>query len=117
MIYLTILLTVFMVISQKYQILDLKGKRNTKWKGWNNCTRIGIFVICYLCQLFPSGIKDYILAGAINIFLFEVLINVIALQMPLFYVGKSSGFDKLGNKKWYIMLAVLAVAIFVKFKF
>ena len=115
MIYLTILLTIFMVLSQKYQIKDLKGKRNTTWKTWNNFVRIGIFVICYLMQLFPSHWQDYFLAGTINILLFEMLINVVALQMPLLYVGKSSEFDKLGMKKWYLMLGLLLISIGVKY--
>lgn len=117
MIYLTILITFFMVMSQKYQIKDLKGKRNTTWKTWNNFVRVGIFVICFLVQKYPSPLTDYVLAGAINILAFELLINVVALEMPLLYVGKSSDFDSLGKKKWLIMVVALAVAIVIKIKF
>jgi len=117
MIYTTIILTVFMVLSQKFQIKDLKGKRNTTWKTWNNFLRVGIFATCFLLQLFPSHWQDYLLAGAINILLFELLINKIALEMDWFYVGKSSNFDKLGKKKWFIMAGILAVTIFIKIKF
>jgi len=105
-----------MVLSQKYQLIDLAVKRNTTWKAWNNCVRVSIFILCFLMQLFPSGWQDYLLAGAINILFFEMAYNVIAVKMPIFFVGKSSKFDTLGKKKWWYMFGFLIIAIFIKIK-
>lgn len=117
MIYSVTILTFFLVLYQKSQLQDLKGKRNLKWKTWATALRAGIFAACYLLQLHPSAWQDYLLCGAINILLFELLINKIALEIDWFYVGKSSRFDKLGKKKWWIMLGFLIATIFIKIKF
>jgi hypothetical protein len=115
MIYLTsILFTLLFVYYSKYQFQDQR-KRNFEWKKFGASMRVLFFVSCFLVQFFQSDWKDYLLAGSINILLFEIGINVIALQMPIFYNGTTGVLDKkLKSTKWYLMFVLLILSIILK---
>lgn len=109
------LLTIFFVFYSKYQFLDLRNQRNLIWKRWGVAIRILFLVACFIEALKPSVWQDYLLAGSINILLFELLINKIALKANWFYKGNSSVIDNnIGNTKWYIMFGLLILSILVK---
>lgn len=119
MIYLiSCLFTLFFVYYSRYQFRDLKTVRNTNWKAWGVLMRVTIFAGGFLLQLFPSPWQDYLLAGGINILLFEIGINTIALGGPVFWRGYSSKIDNIfGQYKWYIYGLFLAVTLFIRLKF
>lgn len=117
MIYISsILFTLFFVYYSKYQFKDLRNERNIKWKSFGVGMRVLFFVACFLSQFFNSSWQDYLLAGSINIFLFEWLINVIALNAPsIFWKGYSSKIDnEIGQAKWIIMVALILASITIK---
>jgi len=103
------------VMYQKYQLKDLATVRNTTWKTWANVMKVILFVGLYLEKSYPSSLKDYLLAGCICALVFEFGINLIALKMPLFYIGKSSKFDKLGKYKWAVLFVALIISLLIKF--
>jgi len=117
MIYLiSCLFTIFFVFYSKYQFKDLKQVRNIQWKVWGVAMRVLLFLGCYAMQFFPSHWKDYLLAGSLNIALFEWGINVIALNAPsILWAGYSSKIDNaLGKWKWYIMGIFILITILIK---
>lgn len=116
MIYLlSILFTLCFVFYSKYQFQDLKNTRNTKWKTWGVLMRTLFFISTFLLQLFPNSWQDYLLAGSINILLFEIGINVIALNAPVFWKGYSGKLDiYLGNKKWFLIFALILTSLIIK---
>lgn len=111
--YILIITFVFLwVMFHKYQFLDLKTKRNTTWKVYRVLIT-GLFVsVVYLA--FPKW-EDLFLACSIGWLLFEIGVNVISLNGPVFYIGDSSIFDKkLGKWKWVLMFALLITAVITK---
>ena len=78
--------------------------------------RVIFFAALFTTQYYPSRIDDYILAGTINILLFEIGINIIALKSKWKHIGTTSDTDKkLGKVKWWICFGLLAGAIIYKF--
>lgn len=116
MIYIiSCLFTILFVYYSKYQFKDIKPLRNTTWKSYGVSMRILFFIGCFLCQLFNSTWQDYLLAGSINILLFEIGINLIALNTKIFHIGTTSEFDKtLGKYKWYVMFTLLLITLNLK---
>ena len=77
--------------------------------------RVIFFAALFTTQYYPSRIDDYVLAGVINILLFEIGINIIALKHSWKHVGTESEMDKrLGRIKWWIYFGLLAGAITFK---
>jgi hypothetical protein len=116
MIYiLSILFTVFFVLYTKWQFSDDKGLTSGKWHPFGMIMRALAIVSPFLCQLFPGTWQDYLLAGTINIVLWEILINIIALGKKWWYIGITSKFDiKLSKTKWFIYFSLLLATILVK---
>lgn len=116
MIYiLSIICTLLWVVYQKWQFIDDKGGVSGKWHLWGALLRASLFLFGYLLQKYPSTWKDYLLSGAICIVLFEVGINIIALNQKWNYVGFTSEFDKkLSIYKWVIMGVFLVTALIIK---
>ena len=116
MIYiLSIVFTLSFVMYSKYQFEELQQLSKGKWHTWGITARILAFVIPFVMQYFNSSWSDYVLAGVINILLFEFLINKVALKKDWFYTGTTSAIDvKYGNKKWQIYFSLLILAILIK---
>jgi len=116
MIYvLSILFTILFVYYSKYQFKDLKTIRNIQWKIYGVGMRVLFFVGCFLSQFINSHWQDYLLAGCINIFLFEIGINVIALNANMFWKGRSSVIDnEIGQYKWLIMSLLILFSLLIK---
>ncbi len=115
-IYITsIIFTLLFIFYSKYQFKHAVDRKTYEWKKYGASMRVLFFVSCFLVQFFQSDWKDYLLAGSINILLFEIGINVIALQMPVFYNGTTGMIDKkLGSTKWYLMFGLLILSIILK---
>lgn len=113
MIYiLSILFTITFVIYQKWQFSDDNNKSKGKWHLWGALLRLQYFIPF----LFPYDIKDVILAGSINIILFDLLLNKIALNKQLLYIGFTSYINnKLGKYKWFVYFGQLVLALIIKF--
>ena len=116
MIYITsIIFTLLFIFYSKYQFKHAIDRNTYDWKKYGASMRAFIFISCYLMQLFPASWRDYLLAGSINILLFEIGINVIALDMPIFYNGTTGMLDKkLKSTKWYLMFGLLLLSIIIK---
>lgn len=116
MIYiLSIIFTILFVEYSKYQFIDDRGGPSGKWHGFGMTIRCAAFIMPFIMQSFPTHWTDYLLAGTINIFLWEILINKIALGVDWFYVGVTSKLDKqLGKNKWYIYGSLVIISIIVK---
>lgn len=116
MIYIvSCLFTLLFVLYSKYQFKHALDRKTYEWKKFGASMRAVFFISCYLIQLFPASWKDYLLAGSINILLFEIGINVIALDMPIFYNGTTGMLDKkLKSTKWYLMFGLLLLSIIIK---
>lgn len=112
MVYLaTISFTICFVIYSRFQFQERQGKSHGKWHPWGWMMR-AIFVASLLVR---PAVDDIILSAAISILLFELLINKVALNVGWFYVGTTAWWDrKIGKKKWWIMSALLVVAISIK---
>lgn len=120
MIYITsILFTLAFVFYSKYQFADDKVAINSgKWHPFGMFMRGLFFVAIYINTLLPVVWEDFLLASSINILLFEMGINLIALNQKLFYRGYTSKLDqKLGQTKWILMFAFLLITIIIKYRF
>lgn len=103
------------MLYSKWQFSDDWGHTKGKWHPYGLCMRVMFFVSLFIVQFYPSDYKDYILAGAINIMLWEVAINILALKKPWYYKGVASKIDtKVGRKKWWFYFGFLAGAIIFK---
>lgn len=116
MIYLTsIAFTILFVYYSKWQFSEVRGESAGKWHPYGMLMRMLFFVGVFACHFFPMSWSDYLLAGAINIFLWEILINKIALGMDLFYVGHTSKMDiALQKKKWFIYGGFCVISLIIK---
>lgn len=114
MIYIfSILLALMECLYQRYQFMDLKTKRNTKWKTYRVITNGLIFLMLYINSEFR--IPDVLLAISIYWIMFELLTNKISLNTNWLYVGKSSYLDNyIGKKKWLIMALFLIISLTIK---
>jgi hypothetical protein len=94
----------------KYQF-----KGTSEWHPYGMLMRIFAIVAPFIMQYKSSSWKDYFLAGAINIILWEVLINKIALKKEWLYVGTTSKLDiHLKKYKWLLYFGLLILAIIIK---
>ena len=116
MIYITsILFTFAFIFYSKFQFEDFKHNTNRKWKVYGMAMRALFFAACYICSQFGNTWQDYLLAGSINILIWEMGINVIALNEGLFHVGTTGKIDKkLDGYKWLAMLIFLIISIILK---
>jgi len=130
MIYLlTILYFLSIIMGQKEQLNDLlvfsrdKVTRNTRWKFWENIQKsfffiaLGIYQIPWVNKISPFHWQDLQLAIGISIAFFEIGTNIIGLHRHWLYNGASSKFDKWGKWKWIVTFAILALTIFIYFKY
>jgi hypothetical protein len=117
---LTISFTVWFVLYSKYQFEERDRRSFGKWHLWGWMMRAVFFVPFIILSFFPkinltAGKDDVVLAAAISILLWEILINWVALKQKIFYVGSVSTTDrKLGKTKWILCFSFLAVAIVYK---
>ena len=116
MIYLlTILFTVVFAFYTKFQLIDVKMEKGSprRWHPFGWLMRATVFAIpAYYgwTETHPLLI-DVLLSAAINILLFEVLVNMIALHQSIFYIGGTAGLDKaFGKFKWVAYGALLVTA-------
>lgn len=113
MIYLlSILFTIAFVYYSKWQFVN---GRSGKWHTYGFLMRALAIVTPFVIQHFPSSWQDYLFAGTINILLWELLINKIALGVDWFHVGTTSTLDKtFGKSKWIIYTIPAIVALVIK---
>ena len=113
MIYiLSIAFTVAFVYYSKWQFIN---GRAGKWHNYGMTMRVLAIFTPFIQQLVPSPWQDYLLAGTINILLWELLINKIALGVDWLHIGTTSELDiKLGKKKWLIYTAPIIIALIIK---
>ena len=111
MIYIiTCLFTMAFVYYSKYQFIN---GRAGKWHMYGATMRMLMFLPFLLPK---SSIPDIVLAGVINCILFDVGINLIALNKPWYYTGSTNDIDNIvGKGKWYIYGILLILAITLKF--
>ncbi len=116
MIYITsMIFTLVFVIYSKWQFSDDRGETQGKWHTSGMIMRAGSILAPFLSQLRPDDWQDYFLAGVLNIILWEILINIIALKQPWNYQGKTAKWDiKLDKWEWWLYTALLSIAISVK---
>lgn len=116
MIYLlSILFTLIFVLYTKYQFIDDRGGPSGNWHKYGAGMRIAMFAIPFILQFFPGTWQDYLLSGSINIMLWEVLINKIALNVDWFYLGTTSKIDiKFSKIKWILYTAFIIISLFIK---
>ena len=72
--------------------------------------------ICLVTAFFinPSW-KDVFLATTISILIYDIGLNVIALNQKWNYIGTTSWIDrKLGKKRYYLYILLLVISIFTK---
>lgn len=117
MIYiLSVLFTVCFVMYSKYQFYDQDAAYpKGKWHGWGMNMRFFMFYTPFIMQYYPASWQDYLLAGVINVVLWELLINKIALNREWLYVGTTAWTDKtLGKWKWILMLLSLGIVLAIR---
>lgn len=118
MIYVvTILFNLCFVLYSKFQFQERAGKSHGKWHIYGFLMRTLMFFGIAINAFFPIHVdkKDILLAGAINVIVFELLINEIALKQNIFYIGTEAGFDtKLGFWKWVVCAALLIAGLAIK---
>lgn len=120
-IVLYTLFTITFVYYQKYQFMEVRGQNPQEAsRMWH---RLGMFMrfivlAAFLIPLWPAlapTIQDIILAGAINIFVWDMGINKIALNVSIWHLGTTAVKDKLiGKHQWKIYTVILAIAILIK---
>lgn len=117
MIYiLSILFTLTFVLYTRWQFSDDRGLSSGKWHPYGMMMRALAILTPFLCTLYTNEWKDYLVAGALNIVLWEIAINKIALGMGWFHVGTTSSLDiKLGKAKWFIYFGFLLLTLLIRF--
>lgn len=112
LISLSVLFTLSFVFYSKWQFID--GRRG-RWHFWGAIMRALPLIIAFLVQYLNVTWKDFLLAGSINIILWELLINKIALKTNWLHIGTTSYLDlKLGKWKWLIYSIPLITSIIIK---
>ena len=116
--FLSVLFTLTFVLYTRWQFSDDRGLSSGKWHPYGMIMRMLVIISPFVCGLYPNDWKDYLVAGALNIVLWELAINKIALQMKWFYVGTTSSLDiKLGKAKWFIYFGFLLLALIIRLFF
>lgn len=113
MIYLlSILFTIAFVYYTKWQF---KNSRSGTWHNYGLIMRLLAITSPFIGQFFKISWQDLLLASSINIILWDVLINRIALKVKWSYVGFTSKLDVyLGKRKWVLYLIILLASITIK---
>ena len=116
MIYpLSILFTTLLVLYSKWQFSDDRGLSQGKWHPYGLLARVVFGVTAYISSIYPSPLPDYILSCVINVILWDIGLNMIALKKEWDYVGEESYWDKkVGRHKWKVYGWLLAVATLFK---
>lgn len=116
MIYLlSIIFTLLFIVYSKYQFEEVQGTSQGKWHTHGMLMRISAIVTPFIMQYIPATWQDYLLAGAINIILWEFGINKIALKQKLLYIGSSSMLDiQLGKRKWWIYFGFFGICLLIR---
>ena len=123
MIYvLRTLFTISFALYFKWQNLDEKdgwggfNKPDKMWHAWGAVMRYSVDAIMIIACFLGAAWQDAVLATAIHPAIYDMSINVLALNKPLLYQGSSSWWDtKIGKWKWVAYAVVIAAAAFVKF--
>jgi hypothetical protein len=109
---LSILFTIAFVYYSKWQFIN---GRAGKWHTYGFLMRALAVVTPFIMQRYPAEWRDYLLAGTINILLWELLINKIALNVDWFHIGRTSFLDKtLGKTKWWIYTISVITALLAR---
>lgn len=122
MIYLiTILFTICFVIYTKYQFDDEKAgwiKSKGQWHIWGFFMRLLFFAGLLVFKYFPFDWWDLLIAGVINIIIWDIGINVFALNVRWYYVGETSKIDKMIERlKFYVYGIALFISVIGKIFF
>lgn len=87
-----------------------------KWHLFGLLMRAAFFLGPLCAVYFKTTWQDVLLALSLSAPLYDIGINVFALNQPPFYPGGTSALDKLlGGLKWILYLVLLGVALFFKF--
>jgi hypothetical protein len=115
--FLTILFTLSFVLYSKWQFIDDRGGPSGKWHPYGMIMRALAVITPYLAANYGStDWKNYLLIGSINIVLWEIAINVIALGQKWWHVGTTAKFDiKLKSWKWVVYFGLLITALIIRF--
>lgn len=115
---LSIAFTWCFVMYSRYQFKDerkIDGKEHDQWHPWGAWMRGLFFMQMIAMHYVDMMLVDTNLALAISMPLFDVGVNLIALNQSAFYVGKSANSDrKLGMWKWPAYLIYLIGSIILK---
>ena len=110
-----ILFTLSFVLYSKWQFSDDRGLSQGKWHPYGAMMRILAVVTPLVCGFVNITWEDYLLIGIINILVWEIGINVIALGVKWWYIGFTAKSDmRLGKMKWVFMGALLITGILIR---
>lgn len=98
----------------KYQFADQRNQSAVrgKWHPWGAVMRACMIALVWLA----AGWKVAMLAGSFMLPMFDIGINLIALNEHAFYVGSTDSYDRaLGMWKWplYLILIIASIVIYV----
>lgn len=111
--------TLLFAIYSKWQFVDDAGGVSGKWHPWGAWMRFIACLTPFITSLFPMQWQNWLLATVIQLPVWDLGINIIALHVKALYLGTSAKTDQLKAKKWLLYLIALIAAILVKifFKF
>ena len=120
LIYLLITSFTFcFVMYTKYQFEDMKDTWQTakrKWHPWGAGMRVIIVLIAVFQSVYSVPLIDIGLAAMVNVILWDVLVNIIALKVKWNYVGFTAQTDRwTGKKRWVLYAVSLLLFIILKF--
>jgi hypothetical protein len=106
--------TLIFAIYSKWQFSDDRGESQGKWHPWGAVMRALACITPMVSSIFPIEIRDWVLVSVIQLPLWDVGINIIALKMKALYLGTSAKTDQLSYRKWIFYAVGLILAILFK---
>ena len=111
----SVVYALLLCLYQRHQFNDLKTIRDIRWKTYRVITSAFIYSSIYIATYIDITLKDLLLGGSIFWVVFELGTNVISLNSPLLYVGKSSILDnKLDKYKWIFIFGFFVLSLIIK---
>lgn len=91
------------------------NKPDRLWHLWGGVQRRSVDALLMAAAILGSAWQDVLLSTMIQLPLYDISINLLALGKPALYPGSSTEYDKrLGMLKWPMYLVFIAGAVAVK---
>ena len=111
----SVVYALLLCLYQRHQFNDLKTIRDIRWKTYRVITSAFVYSSIYIATYIEITLKDLLLGGSIFWVVFELGTNVISLNSPPLYVGKSSILDnKLDKYKWFLIFGFFVLSLIIK---